>query len=98
MRCSKCSATWKLSGGDGPLGKAAPGHFLIVVGILTAITLILGLGLRSVGGVAFAVVTLFVGAMGLVGCGYKEKDEDKLYQGSQCPECGERSRIMPWHF
>ncbi|MEO0475921.1 MAG: hypothetical protein AAF085_08140 [Planctomycetota bacterium] len=98
MRCTKCSTTWKLSGGDGPIGKAAPGHFMIIVVILAAIALFLGLYLKSIGGIAIGVITLFLLVMALVGCGDKEKDEAANYQGSECPSCGHRNRIMPWHF
>ena len=96
MRCTKCSTTWKLSGSDGPIGKAAPGHFMIVIVILAAVALFLGLYLKSIGGIAIGVITLFLLVMALVGCGYKDKDG--TYQGSECPECGHRNRIMPWHF
>ncbi|MGB1126078.1 MAG: hypothetical protein ACPG4Q_12800 [Phycisphaeraceae bacterium] len=96
MRCKACSTTWKLSGGDGPIGKAAPGHFMIVVVILAILALVLGLWLKSVGGIAIGLITLFLFAMALVGCG--DKDKDGTYQGSECPECGTRNRILPWHF
>lgn len=97
MKCNQCAATWKLSGSDdGPIGKAAPGHFMIVVSILAAVALGLGIGLKSIGGIAIGVITLFLFAMALVGCGWKEKKG--AYQGSACPACGKKNRIMPWHF
>lgn len=98
MKCNQCSATWKLSGGDGPIGKAAPGHFLIVVIILAAVALVLGVVFKSLGGVAIGILSLFILAMSLVGCGDKGKDKEGTYQGSECPECGHRNRIMPWDF
>jgi hypothetical protein len=98
MRCKRCATTWKLSGGDGPIGKAAPGHFLIVVGLLTGIALFLGLVLKSIGALPIAAVALFILIMALVGCGDHEKQEKKLYQGSECPDCGTRNKIMPWDF
>lgn len=97
MRCKSCSANWKLSGSDdGPIGKAAPGHFMIVVAILAAVTLGLGIGLKSIGAVAIGLITLFLFAMALVGCGVKAKNG--AYQGAECPNCGEKNRILPWHF
>lgn len=96
MRCKKCSTTWKLSGGDGPIGNAAPGHFVIVASILAAIALVLAIWLKSAGSIAVGIITLAIFGMSLVGCGYKQKDDP--YQGSECPECGEQTRILPWHF
>jgi DNA-directed RNA polymerase subunit RPC12/RpoP len=97
MRCKKCSTTWKLSGSDdGPLGKAAPGHFMIIFAILLLVALVLGLIFKSIGGLAIGLLTVFFLAMALVGCGRKEKAG--TYPGSNCPECGHENRIMPWHF
>lgn len=97
MKCNKCAATWKLSGSDeGPIAKAAPGHFMIVVTILAAVALGLGIGLKSIGGIAIGLITIFLFVMALVGCGFKEPK--RPYQGSVCPACGEKNRIMPWHF
>lgn len=97
MRCKHCSTTWKLSGSDdGPVGKAAPGHFMIVVVILAATALGLGLWLKSIGGLAIGSMSVLFFVMAVVGCGVKPKQGQ--YQGSQCPECNEQNRIMPWDF
>lgn len=96
MRCKQCSTTWKLSGSDGPIGKAAPGHFLIVAAILAVIALVLGLWFQSLGGIAIGILSLLIVGMGMVGCGFKDKDE--TYQGSACPDCGHQNRILPWDF
>lgn len=97
MRCKKCSTSWKLSGSDdGPIGKCAPGHFLIVVVILATVALVLGVWFKSMGGVAIGILTLFIFAMSIVGCGIKAKAG--TYQGSECPACDEKTRILPWDF
>ncbi|MEM9345059.1 MAG: hypothetical protein AAGB26_00450 [Planctomycetota bacterium] len=98
MRCKQCSATWKLSGGDGPIGKAAPGHFLIAIVILSGISIFLGFYFKSIGALPIGIIALFLLVMALIGCGDKAKDEKANYQGSECPECGHRNRIMPWDF
>ena len=96
MRCSECKSEWKLSGADGPIGQAAPGHFMIVVLILAFLAGVLALQFQSWGGAAFGVVAVFFFVMAMVGSGYKEKSDG--YQGSECPECGHKNKIMPWDF
>lgn len=96
MQCKQCSTTWKLSGADGPIGNAAPGHYMIVAGILAAVALVLGVVFKSLGGIAIGLLVIAITGMALVGCGIKEKKD--LYQGSECPECGHKNRIMPWDF
>lgn len=98
MKCKHCSTTWKLSGGDGPLGKAAPGHFLIVVAILGTISLVLAIGFRSIGALPIGILTAFIFAMSLAGCGDKDQNDKARYQGSTCPQCDKRTRILPWDF
>ena len=96
MRCSKCSKEWKLSGCDGPIGNAAPGHFLIVTTILAFIAAVLGLVFNSWGALPIGVIAAFIFAMSLIGCGSKPKAD--RYQGSECPGCGHQNKIMPWDF
>ena len=97
MRCKHCSTTWKLSGSDdSPIGKCAPGHYLIVVAILGMLAMVLALWLKSLGAVAIGLLTLAIFVMAIVGCGFKAKAG--TYQGSECPECEQKTRILPWDF
>ena len=93
MRCGSCSTTWKLSGSNGPIGTAAPGHFLIVPGVLGALAIAAGDAAGPAAATAPGVLAQFILLMPPLGCGHKPSKD--LYKGSQSPGCDRDSRIMP---
>lgn len=58
MRCSKCQREWKLSGGDGTIGQAEPGQFMIVTVILAFIAGVLVIKFQSWGAAAMDLIAL----------------------------------------
>jgi len=96
VRCEKCDAKWSLVCTLGPGGDASPGQYFVIVIVLICLALISYFFWYALFSLAMAIVATILLIMCLCGCGFREPHTG--YKGCECPQCGHKNFIYPWHF